>query len=568
MTTSYPTSKPIRLSRRLSWWAGIVIILSVVMAGIFLSVTWHAASEAKKNALIINDLSKLLYAANFLSAERGPSNILMSTDPAEHSEGRLRLNEARNRTDIALQQASSLIPGAQLFLLQQSLIHARRQVDKASVLTKSDPSKIQEAINNMFTVADILHDITMIKAAKWFDNDTSLSTPVLRAIALTELRDTAGRMGSWLIVPVQTHTVLSADNLQGLTRADERIKILWSFLMPSGAFNLNSSNGNNRNISVKARESFFKEGRPMIGKLMSEGLSGAGRYSLSAVELTQNYQTTLSLLERWQYDYMTHILIDYNDRAKKESNLFTFVIITMLLITGLVSGGAFVVQSRILHPLLIARELIVGLADDKEITLQIPKRINELNLLFLSIDILNARLAERRELTRRLKYLAETDELTGLSNRRAFDLSGESWVINTKNDFYIFLIIMDLDHFKSVNDRYGHPTGDQVLISAAAIVHKQVRSGDVAARIGGEEFAVIIEGKNIDEAISLAERIRSGLHQLVVSTSSGDHVKITSSFGIAGSGESKSWSQLIKDADSALYRAKDNGRDCIMVYEK
>lgn len=565
MNTGVLTSDHGRLSRRLGWWAGVVIILSGVMAGIILRGTWQAASEAKQNAVVIHELYQLLNTANLLAAERAPSNILLGMAGADQSEARNKLNAARQRTDTALRQAAPLIPGAQLFLLQQSLQHARHQVDKTAVQIKPDLARIQDTINAMFAVSDTLHDIAMIKAAKWFDKDTSLSTPVLRAMALTELRDTAGRMGSWLIAPVLTHTPLSTYNLQGLYRADERVHILWSFLTPAGAFPV-PGNGTLTSTPAEARERFFKEGRPLIGLLMQEGLSGSGRYSLSAVELTEHYQSTLSLLERWQYEYMMHLLAEYNHRAEKESDLFSLVIFTMLLITGLISGGVFIVQFRILRPLLAARKMIVGLAEERGVPAKPPARVRELDLLFHSIDILKVRLEERGELTRRLQYLAETDELTGLFNRRAFDLTGESWVSRGQSDVHIFLIIMDLDYFKSINDRHGHPTGDRVLISAADVIRNQVREGDMAARMGGEEFAVIIRGKKIAEACALAERIRKELHSLVVSAPDGEMIRITSSFGIAGTNEGQSWLQLITDADSALYKAKERGRDCIEIY--
>ncbi|WP_416413859.1 GGDEF domain-containing protein [Pantoea sp. App145] len=565
MNTGVLTSDHGRLSRRLGWWAGVVIILSGVMAGIILRGTGQAASEAKQNAVVIHELYQLLNAANLLAAERAPSNILLGMAGDDQSEALNKLNAARRRTDIALSQAAPYIPGAQLFLLQQGLQHARHQVDTTVVQIKPDPARLQGTINAMFAVSDTLHDIAMIKAAKWFDRDTSLSTPVLRAIALTELRDTAGRMGSWLIAPVQTHTPLSAYNLQGLYRADERVHILWRLLTPAGAFPVPSS-GMIPSTPAEARERFFKEGRPLINQLMQEGLSGSGRYSLSAVELTEHYQSTLSLLERWQYEYMMHLLAEYNHRAEKESDLFSLIIFTMLLITGLTSGGVFIVQFRILRPLLAARKMIVGLADESGVPVNPPARVRELDLLFHSIDILRVRLEERGELTRRLQYLAETDELTGLFNRRAFDLTGESWISRDQSGVNIFLIIMDLDHFKSINDRYGHPTGDRVLISAADVIHNQIREGDIAARMGGEEFAVIIKGKKIAEASALAERIRKELHNLVVSAPDGEQIKISSSFGIAGTGQGQSWLQLITDADSALYRAKERGRDCIEIH--
>lgn len=141
----------------------------------------------------------MLNAAKLLAAERAPSNILMAMTGADQSE-------------------------------------ARQQVDLTATETRPDRMRLQNAINGMFAVSDTLHEIVLVRTGQWFQEDTSLSTPVFRAVALTELHDIAGRMGSWLIAPVQTRMLLSDYNLECLYRADERVSILWDILTPAGAF--------------------------------------------------------------------------------------------------------------------------------------------------------------------------------------------------------------------------------------------------------------------------------------------------------------------------------------------
>ncbi|WP_416413837.1 hypothetical protein [Pantoea sp. App145] len=200
--------------------------------------------------------------------------------------------------------------------------------------------------------------------------------------------------------------------------------MLWAILTPSGAL---PGASNDRLVVMRAetREHFFKDGRPLISQLVSEGLSGTGKYSYSAVGLTERYLSTLTLLERWQYEYLRQLTAEYHQQADKESDLFMLVLFTLLTITGLISAGVFVVQYHILRPLLAARKMIVGMAEEKKVTLDPPPRVGELDQLFYAIEILKILLEERDELTRHLQYLAETDELTLLFNRRVFDLTGE-----------------------------------------------------------------------------------------------------------------------------------------------
>ncbi|MDF7662702.1 GGDEF domain-containing protein [Erwiniaceae bacterium L1_54_6] len=564
MNTGIFSSNRRSLSRRLGWWAGIVIILSVLMAGIILRGTWQAASQAEQNSMVIQELYQLLNAANLLAAERAPSNILLAMAGGDQSEARNNLSRARQRTDATLRQAAPMLAGSEFSTLLDRLQDARQQVDLTAADAKPDRMRLQKTINSMFTVSDALHGIILVKTAQWFQEDTSLSTPVLRAVALTELRDTAGRMGSWLIASVQTRTPLSGSNLEGLYRADERVSMLWAILTPSGTLPT-INHGSLVALRAEAREHFFKKGRPLINQLVSEGLSGTGEYSYSAAELTERYLSTLTLLERWQYEYLKQLIAEYHQRAEKESDLFTLVIFTLLIITGLILAGVFIVQIRIFRPLLTARKMIVGMAEDRDAIRHPPPHISELDQLFYSIEILKVRLKERNELTRRLQYLAETDELTGLFNRRAFDLAGESWLSQHRSDLNIFLVIMDLDYFKIINDRYGHPVGDRALISTAKVIRSHIRERDMAARIGGEEFAVIVREELISEVLTLAERIRMELHNLDLRVPDGNRINITSSFGIAGTKKDISWRQLIADADSALYEAKRGGRDCIRV---
>ncbi|WP_041526148.1 GGDEF domain-containing protein [Pantoea sp. At-9b] len=213
--------------------------------------------------------------------------------------------------------------------------------------------------------------------------------------------------------------------------------------------------------------------------------------------------------------------------------MFSLVLFSLLAITGLISAGVFVVQFRILHPLLTARKMIVSMAQDKNITLH-PPWVGERDQLFYSIEILKIRLEERTELTSRTKYLAETDSLTGLFNRRAFDVTRESWLSRFHMEVNIYLVIMDYDYFKMINNRYGHPLDDRVLIAAADFIRGHLRESDMAARIGGEEFALIILGKGSAAALWFAECIRQELHNLDFRTEDGVQIKITTSFGIAG----------------------------------
>lgn len=128
----------------------------------------------------------------------------------------------------------------------------------------------------------------------------------------------------------------------------------------------------------------------------------------------------------------------------------------------------------------------------------------------------------------------------------------------------ISIIMLDADHFKHVNDRYGHPVGDEVLKSIVKVAEGVLRPGDTIARFGGEEFVVMLPKSNSLEASVIAERLRSSIEASSVDAG-GEEIKVTVSIGCASMSESRSTlKQLLTSADSALYHAKSMGRNCIV----
>ena len=169
---------------------------------------------------------------------------------------------------------------------------------------------------------------------------------------------------------------------------------------------------------------------------------------------------------------------------------------------------------------------------------------------------------ENARLHRTVQRQALVDGLTGLANRRLFEAALEKEV--SRADRYaepFTLVLADLDDFKAVNDRHGHPTGDEVLREFARTLKDCIREIDLAGRWGGEEFAVLLPGTDLDGAKHLAERIRTTLATRVVVSGLGDRIATTASFGVAQWDGSGSATDLLAAADAALYEAKRRGKN-------
>lgn len=157
------------------------------------------------------------------------------------------------------------------------------------------------------------------------------------------------------------------------------------------------------------------------------------------------------------------------------------------------------------------------------------------------------------------------DPLTGIPNRGFFNLRLEQLISLARrsgpSDFKFSLVFFDIDHFKQINDRYGHHAGDRVLAQLATVASRQLRASEALARVGGEEFAILVEGDELTAAMALAERVRVAIASSEFLTASGEVIPVTASFGVAEFCQHTSAEALFQDADRAMYRAKSGGRN-------
>jgi two-component system cell cycle response regulator len=216
---------------------------------------------------------------------------------------------------------------------------------------------------------------------------------------------------------------------------------------------------------------------------------------------------------------------------------------------------------------MIVQDRVIGIF---AITSQRPNAFDQQHLEFLrmlcsqaAVSITDAKLHDE------VNRLATTDGLTGVANHRRFqERLNDEFERQAREAGRFTLIMIDVDHFKKINDRFGHPAGDRVLSQIAAVLVKTVRKIDVVARYGGEEFAVILLNSGPKESFQLAERIRKAVEGLSLMIN-GEPLKITISLGMAVYPDDAPDRQtLIERADRALYTAKNGGRNQTCVYSK
>ena len=252
-------------------------------------------------------------------------------------------------------------------------------------------------------------------------------------------------------------------------------------------------------------------------------------------------------------------------------------------------------KAEVPHPPPLKDRLRVALPEDREIIEQIYKNIGFTGvyasksakdpdkLIWLKHRILQRyrngddeyavslvmNVTEEKNLQLELEQLATMDSLTGVANRRKFDdFLRTQFGLSKRHNEPLSIIMIDVDHFKAFNDNYGHQAGDECLKQVAAALKNGVhRPTDLVARYGGEEFVVVMPETDKDGAFHIAETLRNAVERLAIPHTSSHHEKVTISLGVAcTTPESASTDEeLLKLADSALYQAKNSGRNTVYL---
>ncbi len=261
----------------------------------------------------------------------------------------------------------------------------------------------------------------------------------------------------------------------------------------------------------------------------------------------------------------------YDARALLMKLTFVFAVSYSL---AMISLGAFAVMTRGKGAYYFLVAVIIGALGAASTTLACLGLIPFNEWTFRGVEIgllieatllalaLAARFVEVETQSEKMRELAYQDGLTGLSNRRAFSVQSSTlWNSNLRASRPLCVIMIDIDHFKVFNDTYGHAAGDRALCLMGELLSNQARKGDVTARLGGEEFVVLLPDTSLDEALQIAERLRVRVSEMAIEQ--GQQVlQLTCSLGVVESQpHDSSIDELIERADHALYASKHKGRN-------
>jgi diguanylate cyclase (GGDEF)-like protein len=191
--------------------------------------------------------------------------------------------------------------------------------------------------------------------------------------------------------------------------------------------------------------------------------------------------------------------------------------------------------------------------------------------MFKALSSFVAITLENADLYNEVKVMAITDPLTGIFNRRHFlNLANRELSIYKRYGQNFSLVMVDIDHFKMVNDQYGHDNGDVVLKEVSSYLARSLEATDILCRYGGEEFIILLTGLSLEKAVKKADKIREGLSNLAIKLNTGEMLSVKASFGVSEVlKEDEVLDKVIKRADLALYEAKEKGRNrvCSLAHD-
>lgn len=558
------------LSRRL-YGAMSVIILCLLLICIPLivhSVQGYTQSRiAYQHIQALRDVADL---ANKISRERGPANKLMLSTPDHFEEHKGELEEHRHNVDRQLAYTVMVLKDSGFpalseqiqHVLQPSLAAGRQHVDTYAHLpyTQRSATELDASIVAMYRIWDDCRDILQAIVMEAGLSSTQLNRFMSQILILADLRDQAGRAVSNVTAPVTFETPMPKTNLARTLQTIYQVRYLWNLvntIQPMQARTAEFSF-----LHTEIEKYYLKDGLSTVAQLLEES-DQQRPYHLTGLELTEVMGDKFAKV----VDLQTYLLQYSYDLAKREmrdnlNRLLLMLIISLISLAAAVSTMIYA-RKRVFLPLIHARDMLFELSQsaqhaDMELD---PKHTQSVDTLFDAIKRLQHMLQQREAFEFKLKNLANTDPLTGVANRLA--LSEYVKLLDTQQTkcSETCLMVVDIDYFKQVNDQHGHILGDRVIQWVAETLKKNVRNTDLLVRYGGDEFLVLIEHIQLNQALQIAEKIRVEVAAAEFIGAQQERIAVSVSIGVAVG--ANSWLSLLEKSDQALFRAKAKGRNAV-----
>lgn len=567
---------------------GLVLIILLAVSRL-MWLEWRQLDRAQQGQQAVVRLRLALVAAEMVSRERGPSNSVLGDEvPGGNPVLRDRLRKARMRTDLAFSQFHAVLTEprsdrpylharerAEAYRVALQL--ARQRVDQLAATPKGErqPTAIREAVQGMVALVPMLTPAVILFADDAHHADPSLATVVWGARRAGELREYAGLLGSLFTPALARQAPFAPEEVAAIHQVKGRIAQLHDLLEARAG--MEEPAPAVRAAHERMDQVYFGQGQAFLRQVLDTGYAH-GRFGLTPADFAARYVPLMEPI----VGLRDALLLEAEQRsaAVQTTSRCTLLVVSMttavaLFLVLVMLRMAF---QRFVRPLSqVSSALHAMSAGDLSQPLPRPQAQDEMAEVIAGAEALRQATQaretleqERDKLIDTLRAQSATDFLTGLPNRRAFFETAESELARAKrHEFNVVVMLIDVDHFKRVNDTAGHAAGDRVLVAMAQTLRNGMRQGDVVARLGGEEFVALLSYCEPDDAVRFADRLREAVAGQWVDV--GDDmppVRLTISIGLADSNtHGLDINRLLARADDALYAAKHAGRNRTVLAE-
>jgi len=554
--------------------------LSVTVIAMTVSVVssaWLYLRQANAGLAAMQQLQASLVVAEMASRERGPANGVLGDDLPGDPAKRQRLQAFRQKTDAAFDALEHMLStgGASSDRVRDMMQRARRQlvlarqaVDAVALKARSarSPTEIREAVAQMFAV---IEDIT--PATIKLSNDASATFPVatnslVAARQAAVLREYAGRLGSLLTAPLALRQRLTLEDRAAIDQMRGRIEQLRQQLTAFAA--AAAARPPVRAAIDNMQALYFGKAIPFVEEQTAIGMRD-GHYDVDTAQFAARYVPDMDSIVTLR----DVLMADATDGARhglahaRNSALMTAAGGALTL--SLLGLTLLLLHRRVIRPLATTTELIVTIAQGNlDIVVPTPRYRDEVANILAAIAILRDNSIARREAESAIRQMAHYDGLTGLPNRRLLeDRMDQVLASARRRGTKVSVLFIDLDKFKQVNDQRGHEAGDWLLKQVANRMRTALRESDTAARVGGDEFVVLLpDTGKLDDAVNVAQKIREQMER-PFTMEDGTVLEISCSIGVAMYPDQADEARdLLRFGDDAMYLAKKHGRNAVAVF--
>lgn len=546
-----------------------VIILCLLFICIPLIVnSTQSYLKAVRTSDELHALQEVAILANKISKERAPANKVLSSTPEEIHQRQQELEIYRKEVDQQFEHTAKVLQQVGFPHLSQrlesavrpSLEQGRLHIDSYAKIPwdHRNAQALDQAIAAMFKAWDSCRII--LKGVVIASNTTSTSQNnfISQILFLSDLRDQAGRAASTIMAYVTFNQPIPAANLTRAMQVQYRIHYLWDLI---GTLQPEEDKTEEFNRLHNAVDTvFIQKGLPIVSRLVEESVQQVP-YHLTGTELTNAMVDKFATV----VDLQSYLLEYSNQVAEREKSSHLQQLLWTVLLSFVSLGAAIATmifaRKSVFQPLIEARQILFTLSENGDTKALSSNAHTKSESLFTAIQRLQQMLQQRDALEFRLKNIAHSDPLTGLANRFALEEYTRFLESHPSQFSQTCLMIIDIDHFKQVNDQYGHIIGDEVIQFVAQCLKDNVRTSDLLVRYGGDEFLVLIENIDFDNARKIADKIRSEVEDAYILSENGDQIQVSVSVGVAIGAQS--WISLFTKADKALFVAKGQGRNAV-----